>query len=191
MTLKLQPGDALLIVDIQNDFLPGGSLGVHEGDQVIPLINADIKEALDANIPIIASRDWHPANHISFIPQGGHWPPHCVQNTAGAAFNEALNLPESAIVINKAFKADAESYSAWSGETESGKGLPDLLKELCVTRLIISGLALDYCVKATSIDAATHGMTVLVQLQSTRAISTDKGQAAIEAMRAAGVHFID
>ena len=191
MTLKLQPDDALLIVDIQNDFLPGGSLGVHEGDQVIPLINADIKEALDANIPIIASRDWHPANHISFIPQGGRWPPHCVQNTTGAAFNEAMNLPESAIIINKAFKADAESYSAWSGETEGGKSLPDLLKELGVKRLIIGGLALDYCVKATSIDAVTNGMIVLVQLQSTRAISPETGKAAIEAMSAAGVQFIE
>lgn len=190
MVLQLQPGDALLIVDIQNDFLPGGSLGVREGDKVIPLINADIKAALAANIPIIASRDWHPDNHISFIPQGGKWPPHCVQNTFGAAFNDTLDLPTSAIIINKAFKKDAEAYSAWDGETDTGQSLHEILQDLGVKRLIIGGLALDYCVKATAMDAVANGKTVLVQLRSTRAISEDDGLAAIQEMSEAGVQFI-
>ncbi|MDQ2993858.1 MAG: nicotinamidase [Pseudomonadota bacterium] len=188
--LQFKPGDALLIVDIQNDFLPGGSLGVPEGDQVIPLLNADIKGAVTAGIPIIASRDWHPANHISFIAQGGVWPTHCVQNTSGATFNKALHLPTTTIIINKAFKPDLESYTAWNGQSHlDGRTLPEILTELGVKRLIIGGLALDYCVKETALDAIHHGLSVLVHLDATRAITSEAGQAAIDEMNTAGVSF--
>src|SRR5438034_440573 len=98
----MENGDALLIVDVQNDFCPGGALAVREGDQVVPVLNEWIEKAKRQTIPVYASRDWHPAGHISFKERGGPWSPHCVQGTPGAAFHPALKLPSNAQIISKA-----------------------------------------------------------------------------------------
>src|SRR5262245_14123349 len=112
--MRLSSIDALLIVDVQNDFLPGGALGISEGDQVIPVINEWIEAASACGAPIFAARDWHPANHVSFHHRGGPWPPHCIQGTAGAEFHRDLRLPFTARIVSKAETVDEESYSAFS-----------------------------------------------------------------------------
>jgi len=182
--------DALLAVDLQYDFLPDGPLHTPEGDQVIPVINELIEGAEKAHATIIASRDWHPANHISFQEQGGPWPPHCVQNTHGAAFHESVNYPKNVIIINKAFKQDLEAYSAFNGLTLDGHSLPEVLKEHGVERLIIGGLALDYCVKATALDAIKNGFEAVVVLDATRAINKEDGLETIQILKSFGVQLV-
>src|SRR5579871_1591682 len=106
--MDLQRGDALLIVDMQNDFCPGGALAVPQGDQVIPELNHWIDKAARANIPIFASRDWHPAGHISFAERGGPWPPHCLQRSRGAEFHPDLKLPQETVVVSKAAEPEKD-----------------------------------------------------------------------------------
>lgn len=186
--LNFQAGDALLIVDIQYDFFPGGALGVPEGDQIIPLVNEMIAEAKENNLPIYASRDWHPANHCSFTEFGGPWPVHCVQDSEGAALHRDVPLPEDTIVVNKAFDFDQEAYSAFEGLTDQDQQpIAELLRNQGVKRLWIGGLALDYCVKASALDAAKEGFDTHVILDATRAIATDKIEEVIDELKAAGV----
>ena len=173
MQTKLQPGDALLIVDPQIDFFPGGALAVPQGDEIIPILNEWISAARAANIPIIVSRDWHPPNHISFKPQGGPWPIHCVQNTEGAKFHPQLQLPKDIIISSKASQRDQEAYSAFEGMTEDQKSLPEKLHELHIHRIWIAGLALDYCVRYTALSAHQAGLEYHVILPATRAIAKD------------------
>jgi nicotinamidase-related amidase len=183
--MRLQKGDALLIVDIQNDFCPGGALDVPEGDKVIPVVNTWIAEATAAGIPVFASRDWHPPNHISFTERGGPWPPHCVQGTSGAAFHADLKLPANVQVISKAHTPDRESYSAF-GDTD----LLSRLRSAHVKRLWIGGLAQDYCVRASALDAIREGFDVRVIVEATRAVNVspqDGEQALAEIERAGGV----
>src|SRR5215510_4580091 len=111
----MQMGDALLIVDVQNDFCPGGALGVMDGDQVVPVLNQWIEDAQRQQIPLFFTRDWHPAGHISFLERGGPWPPHCVQGTRGAAFRDDLHMPSHAEIISKGYELDLDSYSAFGG----------------------------------------------------------------------------
>src|SRR5437868_3700655 len=110
-----KPGDALLVVDVQNDFCPGGALAVPDGDEVVPILNRWIADAVAARVPVFASRDWHPENHISFKARGGPWPPHCIQNTPGAQFHPDLQLPRDIRIISKAETADVDAYSAFEG----------------------------------------------------------------------------
>jgi nicotinamidase/pyrazinamidase len=163
-------GDALLVVDVQNDFLPGGSLGVPEGDRVLPPINNAIAVFLARGLPIFASRDWHPANHCSFRPQGGLWPPHCVAGTPGAAFSSALNLPATATLIYKATRVDEEAYSVFGGT-----GFEGMLRRAGVRRIIIGGLATDYCVLATTRDACLLGFSVVVLTDAVCAVDVHPG----------------
>src|SRR5262245_26528928 len=116
-------GSALLIVDVQNDFCPGGALPVSEGARVVTMLNRHIAEALARGWPVYASRDWHPAVTRHFRDYGGDWPPHCLQNTAGAAFRDDLHLPPSAIIITKGQDAESHGYSAFEGETPEGRSL--------------------------------------------------------------------
>lgn len=188
MKNKLQAGDALLIVDLQNDFLPGGSLAVTDGDKIIPIVNIWIKAAQEAGIPIIASRDWHPVNHISFKTQGGPWPSHCVQNTKGAEFNSEVQLPKETIIVDKAFTADKDAYSAMEGVTDAeGTPLPELLKKLKVKRIWIMGLAFDYCVHFSTLGARKLGYPAIVVLPGCRAIAKETEQQSFQEMAAAGV----
>lgn len=181
MPNRLQQGDALLVVDVQNDFTPGGALAVPDGDDVIPVLNEWIAAAREANVPIYASRDWHPAGHVSFEERGGPWPPHCVQGTPGAQFHPDLDLHEDVIVLSKGDHPDLEAYSAFD-QTE----LAERLRTAGVERLWIGGLAQDYCVRASTVDAAQAGFETRVILPATRAITEETGQNALDEMRAAG-----
>lgn len=113
--LSLELADALVIVDVQNDFLPGSALAVEQGNEILPALSACIDLFHQKGLPIFASRDWHPASHCSFLPQGGIWPPHCLAGTSGAAFPEGLKLPDTAIVVSRAVNADQDAYSAFQG----------------------------------------------------------------------------
>lgn len=182
----LQEGDALLIVDVQNDFCPGGALPIKQGDEVVPVLNEWIAAAQATGVPVYASRDWHPLEHPSFAPQGGPWPVHCVQDTAGAAFHPQLRLPEDAVIVTKGTRFDKDQYSAFD-ET----GLAEALRRREVRRLWIGGLAQDVCVKATALDAARAGFEVHLILSATRPVTAEGGEEALEELRAAGVRVED
>ena len=176
-------GDALLIVDLQNDFLPGGALAVPNGDRVIAPINALIGLYHGLGLPIYASRDWHPDDHCSFTAQGGPWPPHCVAASEGALFSEALQLPEEAIVVSKALSAQEDAYSAFNGTGLARSMLAD-----GVSRLAVCGLATDYCVLNTVLDAIEAGFEVLLVPEAIRAVEVRPGDGdrAIARMLSAG-----
>lgn len=175
--LGLRAGDALVVVDMQRDFLPGGSLGVPAGDEVVAPLNAYIEAFEERGLPILMTRDWHPANHCSFNSQGGPWPPHCVQGTAGAQWAEGLNVVSGARIITKATDAAVEAYSGFSGTS-----LLTLLRDLEVRRLFVGGLATDYCVRATVLDARSHGFDVVVLADAIRGVNARPG----DEMRAIG-----
>jgi nicotinamidase/pyrazinamidase len=158
--------DALIIVDVQNDFCPGGALPVPEGDQVIPVLNDYIALFRKAKAEIFATRDWHPPNHVSFKAQGGRWPPHCIQNTEGAKFHPELKLSSDATVVSKAMDPRKEAYSGFDG-TE----LANMLKTQGATRVFVGGLATDYCVKHTVLDARKLGFEVVLLLDATSGIN--------------------
>ncbi len=181
--VKAEKGDALVIVDLQRDFLPGGALPVPHGDQVVPVMNSYIRLFRDAGLPIVATRDWHPSNHCSFKEQGGLWPPHCVQGTPGAQFAPGLELPPDAIVISKASQPQEEAYSGFEGTD-----LDRRLKALGVKRLFVGGLATDYCVLSTVKDALELGYRVFLLLDAVRSVDVNPGdgERAIEEMRALG-----
>jgi nicotinamidase/pyrazinamidase len=187
MTDVLRLSDALIIVDVQVDFCPGGTLAIEGGDEVIPILNRWIQRATDLKIPVFFSRDWHPPNHVSFKDRGGPWPPHCVRDSHGAKFHPELLVPDSAIVISKADTRDQDSYSAFGGTP-----LADHLKNLGVRRVWLAGLALDYCVSASALDARALGFDVRVLLAGTRAVenSPEDIARAVENLESAGVHVV-
>ncbi|MDX8401238.1 MAG: isochorismatase family protein [Mariprofundaceae bacterium] len=186
---SITPGDAdaLLIVDVQNDFLPGGALAVPDGDAVIPVLNRCIERFAARGLPVFATRDWHPADHCSFVPQGGPWPAHCVAGTEGAAFAAGLALPPDAVIVSKADAPDKEAYSGFAGTN-----LDDLLAARHVRRLFVGGLATDYCVKNTVLDAIDNGFEVFLLLDAIRSVDVRPGDGAraIEAMARAGARTI-
>lgn len=186
--LRLRRGDALLVVDVQRDFLPGGSLPVPEGDAVIEPLNAYIG-AFDArDLPIIFSRDWHPPDHCSFVSAGGTWPTHCVRETPGAAWADGLKVTPDDYVISKGTEPAAEAYSAFSGTT-----LVSLLRTLDVHRVFVGGLATDYCVSATVCDARAHAFNVIVLTDAIRAVNVkkDDGVHALRQMQARGAKLFE
>jgi nicotinamidase/pyrazinamidase len=169
--LTLSPGDALIVVDVQNDFLPGGSLAVPYGDEVIPGLNRYLAAFVQRGLPIIATRDWHPSNHCSFQPYGGPWPPHCVQGTPGAEFAPDLELPASTILITlKGTQPEKDAYSAFDG-----RDLDARLREHGVDRLFVGGLATDYCVLCTVNDGLKAGYTVILLQDAIRAVNVRPG----------------
>jgi len=182
--------EALLIIDVQNDFCPGGSLGVPDGDAVVPVLNRYIERFSQHGDPIIASRDWHPPVTRHFREHGGIWPPHCVQDTRGAAFHGDLKLPEQAIVVSKGMSPDADSYSAFEAEDARHRPLTDLLHELGVKRLYVGGLATDYCVKSSVLDALREGFDVEILTDAMRGVELQPGDSekALAEMRNAGAH---
>ena len=177
--MDLNPGDGLLIADVQNDFLPGGALGVLRGDEVVPILNLYMAAFGLRGLPIFASRDWHPANHCSFLEQGGVWPVHCVAGTKGAEFHPDFHLPPSTIVISKATDPKKEAYSAFEGTT-----LDEHLRKTGVRRLFIGGLATDYCVLNTVRDAIKRDYAVCLLTDGVRAVNLkpDDGRKAEEEM---------
>jgi nicotinamidase-related amidase len=171
--------DALLIVDVQHDFLPGGALAVPDGDAVIPAL---VAAARTADL-VVASRDAHPADHCSFATQGGIWPPHCVEGTHGADLHPAIAALAPALVIDKATASDRDAYSAFDGT-----GLADTLRARGVDRLVVGGLATDYCVRASVLDALREGFPVTVLAEGVRGVEVSPGdtQRALDEMREAG-----
>ena len=169
-TLDLGKSDALIVVDVQIDFCPKGSLPVPEGDQIVPVLNDYIKLFTKSNAKIIATRDWHPQNHMSFKEYGGPWPPHCVQQSEGAKFHPNLKLPNTTTIISKAMDSNKESYSGFDDTN-----LASELKAQGVDRVFVGGLATDYCVKSTVFDALKLGFEVVLVLDATRGLNLTPG----------------
>jgi nicotinamidase/pyrazinamidase len=172
--------EALIIVDVQNDFCPGGALAVPDGDAVVPIIN----RVIDRFPLVVATQDWHPAHHCSFIEQGGTWPPHCVAGSEGAELHPCLRADSINIRIRKATTPEADAYSGFQGTD-----LTEQLHSREVDAVTVVGLATDYCVKATALDAKAAGFQVTVLAGACRAVDVQPGdgERALEEMRAAGV----
>jgi nicotinamidase/pyrazinamidase len=181
MTITIGKTDALVVVDVQIDFCPGGALPVPDGDKVIPVLNEYIKQFAAAYAPIIFTRDWHPPNHSSFKSQGGPWPPHCVQNAEGAKFHPALTIPSNAEIVSKADKTD-EAYSFFQG-TDLAEKLHRRIKAL-----FVGGLATDYCVKETVLDGLKEHFEVYLLVDACRGVEVNPGDSekAIQLMTAKG-----
>lgn len=180
---SLGPGDALIVVDVQNDFLPGGALGVPAADEVVPVLNEYLHLFSQQGLPVFATRDWHPPGHCSFQPAGGPWPVHCVAGTWGAEFPGQLALPAAAQVISKATAVDQEAYSGFAGTD-----LAERLHASGVRRLFVGGLATDYCVLATVQDALALGFATVLLRDAVRAVGArpGNGDAAIARMLESG-----
>lgn len=167
---KLNPapttGDALIVVDVQKDFLPGGRLAVPHGDEVIPVLNRYISLFQGRGLPVFLTRDWHPPEHCSFQAQGGPWPPHCVASTAGAEFASTLDIPAGTPVISKGTERRRDAYSGFEGTD-----LDRRLEKLGVSRVFVGGLATDYCVLNTVRDALAGGLRVVLLRDACRAVN--------------------
>ncbi|QJE01655.1 isochorismatase family protein [Massilia forsythiae] len=172
-TIHLDAGDALLVIDMQYDFLPGGALGVTGGHEVIAPINHLIELFAAEGLPIVASRDWHPQDHCSFGAQGGPWPPHCIAGSPGAGFAAELALPDDAIVVSKADTAAVDAYSAFGGTDLAAR-----LRARGVERVTVCGLATDYCVLQTASDALEEGFDTLIVPEAMRAVDVAPGDGA-------------
>ncbi len=181
--IDLEEGDALLIIDLQNDFLAGGSLAVPGGDSLIPVVNAYISKFQQHRLPIYLTRDWHPPEHGSFVGQGGQWPEHCIAGSNGAEFPSTLTVPETARIVSKGIAADEEGYSAFSAP-----GFHRQLQEDGVRRLFCCGLATDYCVLHSVRDALQHHYQVYLLQDAIAAVNihVDAGKRAIQDMIASG-----
>ena len=179
-------GLALIVVDVQRDFCPGGALAVKDGDKIVPKLNKVIGAAEAAGRPVYFTRDWHPPSHISFKRQGGVWPSHCVKDTPGAGFYSDLLIPRSATVISKGDKPRKEAYSGFQGTT-----LAKLLRSKGVDEIFVGGLATDYCVKETAIDALREGFNVDVMTDCVRAVNLKPGDGAraLRTVRAKGAEL--
>ena len=182
---------ALLVVDVQLDFCPGGSLEVPDGDAVVPVLNRYISIFLKRGSSIFASRDWHPALSAHFREFGGIWPAHCVQGSPGAQFHPQLLLPEGTIVISKGTTRWDEGYSALQGVTENGTPFPMLLRHMATDRLYVGGLATDYCVKESVLEGLKEGFAVTLLSDAVRAVQLKPGDAenATREMLAAGARL--
>lgn len=180
----LQSDDALLVVDVQRDFLPGGALAVPDGDAVVAPLSVWIRRFVAAGRPVFATRDWHPADHCSFAPQGGPWPPHCIAASPGAELAPGLELPVAAAsIVSKATQRAADAYSGFEGTDLDAR-----LRASGVRRLFVGGLATDYCVLNTVQDALRLGYRVVLLVDCIRAVDVQAGDGAraMVAMLAAG-----
>jgi nicotinamidase/pyrazinamidase len=167
----MKPKKALLVVDVQNDFCPGGALGVPEGQRIVPAINKYIKIFSQKGLPIFATRDWHPVRTKHFKSFGGAWPAHCIQNTPGAAFHPKLKLPKGAVLLYKGMNPEEDCYSSFGAEDLRGLSLPKLLKIFGIQEIYIAGLATDYCVKFTTRDAIKQGFKVKILIDAIKGVN--------------------
>jgi nicotinamidase/pyrazinamidase len=184
--ISLSSGDALLVIHVQNDFLPGGALAVPGGNEVVPVLNRYIARFRERSLPILATRDWHPPDHCSFREHGGPWPVHCVAGSKGAAFATDLALPKGTPIVSQATRPEKEAYSSFE-DTE----LHCLLQNLRVKRLFAGGLATDYCVLHTVLDALALGYRVVVLRDAVRAVDVlpGDGARAFASMEKKGARF--
>ena len=185
--MESNPKQALIVVDVQNDFCPGGTLEVAHGDEVVEPLNQQIDEFLERGAPVFMSRDWHPPKTKHFTAYGGTWPIHCVQNTKGAEFHPALHKDSRIKVVSKGL-GDTDCYSAFD-ETD----LAAQLHKQGVEEVVVGGLATDYCVKNTVLDAIRNGFKVKALKNAMRPVEVQPGdgERAIEEMRAAGAEIIE
>ncbi|MFP3944370.1 MAG: nicotinamidase [Alphaproteobacteria bacterium] len=178
---ELHVDDALIVVDVQNDFCPGGALAVEGGDEVVPVLNRCIDLARRRGVPVYASRDWHPSVHISFKENGGIWPPHCLQDSEGARFHPDLELPESVVKVTKGVRFDQDQNSVFDQT-----GFAYELRRRGILRLWIGGLAEDVCVRASVLDGIEAGFEVMVLEDATRPVTPEGGEQARLEMQLAG-----
>lgn len=171
----MQGKDALVIVDVQNDFCPGGALAVADGDKVVPVLNRYIEKFTAAHLPIFITRDWHPEKTSHFNTCGGVWPPHCIQGSKGADFHPDLRLPDDAVVISKGMGQDEDSYSGFQGTDSGGAKFAELLRRCGAKRLFVGGLATDYCVKHTVLDGLKEGFQVALLEDAIRGVNLQPG----------------
>lgn len=179
---------ALLVVDVQKDFCSGGALPVPDGDRVVPPLNRLISRLERRQVPMYASRDWHPAESSHFKVHGGIWPVHCVANSDGARFQSALQLSPGTIIVSKGQQPSTHGYSAFDGVTTEGRSLLDDLKRQGVTHLYVGGLATDYCVRHSVLDALRAGFAVTLLTDAIAGVDVNPGDStrALEEMKAAG-----
>lgn len=185
MRLCIGRQDALVLVDIQNDFCPGGALPTQEGDAVVPVANTLLAFFTAQGALLVATRDWHPADHISFRERGGPWPVHCVQESEGAAFHPKLQLPKETFVVSKGMLADEEAYSGFQRTP-----LHLELQRNRIRRLFVAGLATEYCVRQTALDGLALGYGVVVVEDGVRGVENQPGdgdRALQEVMEAGGI----
>jgi nicotinamidase/pyrazinamidase len=188
----LSKEDALILVDVQKDFCPGGALAVNDGDQVVPALNRYIDQFRKAGLPIFATRDWHPEKTTHFNSGGGPWPPHCIQGSEGAQFHPDLKLSEDAVIVSAGMGADEDGYSGFLGVDHRGVKLVDLLRQRGIERIFVGGLATDYCVKHTVLDGLKEGFKVVLLKDSTRGVNLKPGDSerAIAEMLQAGAEIV-
>lgn len=179
--IVLEKGDALLIVDVQNCFCPGGELPIEDGDGVVPELNRWLRTAEALKLPVYLSRDFHPGRHPSFASQGGDWPQHCIQGTDGAEFHPNLHIPDNRTIVTKGTRFDQDQHSAFDQT-----GLAMQLRRDWVKRIFVGGLALDVCVLATVLDGVDHGFETHVILPGCRPVTVEGGIRAVEEMKRAG-----
>ncbi len=181
-------GSALLIEDVQNDFCSGGALAVPGGDEVVPVLNRYIEMFLEKGLPIFASRDWHPEESSHFNSHGGIWPVHCVRDSEGARFHPALQLPDDVVVISKGMDPAEDGFSSFAAVCERGLSFAASLAERGVKHIYIGGLATDYCVKYTVLEALKSGYSVTLLIDAVRGVDLQPGDAemAIREMVLAG-----
>ncbi len=178
---ELRRGDALLVVDLQRDFCEGGALAVPHGDTIVPVVQKLANRASQRDIPVYASKDWHPPDHVSFKARGGPWPPHCVQETAGAELHPDFEPPEGCTPVVKGNRLDKDQNSAFE-ET----GLAADMRRRGVGRIWVAGLAQEVCVRASALDALREGFEVYVIRDATQPIDERRGRKAFEEIKAAG-----
>ena len=183
---------ALLVVDVQVDFCPGGALAVPEGNEVVPTLNLYLEFFYSKDSPTFATRDWHPAQTSHFKEFGGVWPKHCVQNTPGARLHPDLKLDTKTIFLSKGMDPQKDSYSAFQALDRKGKDLLRYLSEMGIKRICVGGLATDYCVKASVLDAVHAGLQVYLLVDAIKGVNLNPGDSlkAIEEMREAGVKIV-
>jgi nicotinamidase/pyrazinamidase len=188
----MKKNSALLIVDIQNDFCPDGALGIAGGDSIIPVLNKYIKIFSAVKLPVFASRDWHPKKTSHFNEFGGQWPEHCVQDSPGARFHPVLRLPDDAIILSKGMDPEADSYSAFQAVDAKGNAFADLLHKFSVKELFVGGLATDFCVRWTTLDALKFGLRVNLLMDAIKGVNLREkdSEAAIEEMVSLGANKI-
>ena len=183
---------ALLIVDVQNDFCPGGALGVQDGDRVVPVLNRYIEKFVQAGVPVLLTRDWHPPRTSHFNTAGGLWPPHCVQESKGAEFHPDLKISNEAVVLSKGTAVDEDSYSAFAAADARGVALKDILRQRGIERIYVGGLATDYCVKQTVLEGLMQGFQVVLLHDAICGVNLqpEDSARAIDAMIKAGVTVV-
>jgi nicotinamidase/pyrazinamidase len=183
---EIPEGAALLLVDVQNDFCPGGALPVPGGDRVVPVLNRVTAEFVAQGRTVYASRDWHPPDTTHFREYGGPWPPHCIAGTAGAELHPDLRVPPDVILISTGQDRRDAGYSAFEGTTPEGRRFAEDLRARGITSLYVGGLATDYCVRASVLDARRAGFPVTVLIDGSAGLDPAGSQRALDEMKAAG-----